>query len=595
MASTSSALDWTTGAPGGSSPHGGVDFNGGFLTVPNLDVNTHLQSSDYTMALWLSADVIPGENFFLGQSSLGIHHGLRNEGKLHQAHWGADHSGQTTVPFGPADDATSWVHATFTWDSTQELGQIYFNGAPDHPEPVSKKAPNGDGHLIIGARNNGEAQFDGQLDDVAVWTRVLSQPDIAELANGKSPGAFDDGLLAYWDFEEGNGFVAGDRSSNGFDATTPLPCHHCHGFPLAPGNWDVRLIGIEGGADDQVNDHFEARNIIAFANGGPNLNGWELSVDVADNRNRIDLAGGGGSFAHNHVYPDGTNHPNGDGEDFVVHATTKHPFCFSAGDWTIAFGSDDGGQLQLEGVNFISTFNTDGDSDANDDTIFYNGNRGHAWTGGTFTVGPGGLLAHVDASMHERSGGDSFEIAAAKGHYDLFTESTTFRALAGEREHGQQSCTLGRVEGDFNFDGSLEVADLELLNREIRELTLAAHYDLNSDGNIDQLDRERWVKELAKTYFGDADLDGEFNSGDLVVLFTAGQYEDGINTNSTWSTGDFDGNGDFDSVDLALAFADGGYEQGPRAELNRVPEPNAIILFVLGWLGCMRAATPRPR
>ena len=146
------------------------------------------------------------------------------------------------------------------------------------------------------------------------------------------------------------------------------------------------------------------------------------------------MAGGGGNFPHNHPYPDGSDAPNG-GEDFVVHATTKQQFHFPEGDYTIAFGSDDGGQVQLEGVTFVSEFNTDGDAGL-DDTAFYDGNRGHGWTGGAFTAPAGGLVAHVDASMHERGGGDSFEIAIAQGHQSGFTGNGFYRTLAGEGEFG---------------------------------------------------------------------------------------------------------------------------------------------------------------
>ena len=80
---------------------------------------------------------------------------------------------------------------------------------------------------------------------------------------------------------------------------------------------------------------------------------------------------------------------------------------------------------------------------------------------------------------------------------------------------------------------------------------------------------------------GDATLDGEFNSGDLVRVFGAGEYEDDISLNSTWATGDWDGDGDFASGDLVVAFQDGGYELGPRELVHSVPEPSSGALIVL--------------
>ena len=58
---------------------------------------------------------------------------------------------------------------------------------------------------------------------------------------------------------------------------------------------------------------------------------------------------------------------------------------------------------------------------------------------------------------------------------------------------------------------------------------------------------------------GDANGDGRFNSTDLVIVFQAGEYEDGIPQNSTYAEGDWNGDGDFDSSDLVVAFQAGYY------------------------------------
>lgn len=59
---------------------------------------------------------------------------------------------------------------------------------------------------------------------------------------------------------------------------------------------------------------------------------------------------------------------------------------------------------------------------------------------------------------------------------------------------------------------------------------------------------------------GDSNGDGVFDSGDLVAVFTAGEYEDGIPNNSTFAEGDWNGDGDFDSTDLVFVFANGDFE-----------------------------------
>jgi hypothetical protein len=84
------------------------------------------------------------------------------------------------------------------------------------------------------------------------------------------------------------------------------------------------------------------------------------------------------------------------------------------------------------------------------------------------------------------------------------------------------------------------------------------------------------------TYIGDADLNGEFNSSDLVAVLASGTYE--ADVAAVWSTGDFEGDGRTTSSDLVAALADGGYELGPRAATAAVPEPSAIGLLAVGAL-----------
>ncbi len=191
--------------------------------------------------------------------------------------------------------------------------------------------------------------------------------------------------------------------------------------PIGPGIWNTRIITIDdqnGAADHDINNTEEALGILAFADGGANVNGWNIRADVGDNRNLIDMAGGFGSFPSNHPYPDGAVEPDNSpaaAEDFLVTARTAVPFHIPEGDWTIGFGSDDGGALQMPGITFLNEINTDGDPGI-DDTIVWNDVRGHTWTTGEFSVGAGGVDTMIDAIMFERGGGDSFEIAISDGH-----------------------------------------------------------------------------------------------------------------------------------------------------------------------------------
>jgi hypothetical protein len=132
------------------------------------------------------------------------------------------------------------------------------------------------------------------------------------------------------------------------------------------------------------------------------------------------------------------------------------------------------------------------------------------------------------------------------------------------------------VVGDIDGNGAIEVNDIDQLSLAVRQGLTGQPYDVNNSGTVDQTDRQVWVEQIAKTYFGDANFDKEFNSGDFVAVFQAGQYEDAIAGNSTWATGDWNGDAEFDSGDFVLAFQSGGYEKGPRPAANAVPEPSGL-------------------
>ncbi|MCP4847264.1 MAG: LamG domain-containing protein, partial [Verrucomicrobiaceae bacterium] len=174
------------GAPDGSSPDGGLNFSGGHIrTDPDSILNSHTTLDKYTLSAWIKPDRDNDgqERFVFGQVSQGIHHGIRNNMYLHHAHWGADTNGGTQLKNyleNGTDDDDGWIHAVWTYSGNagdgSKVGQIYLDGKLDGQ--WNKNRPNQGNGLIVGGRNGGEAQYRGQIDEVAVWNRVLSAGDV---------------------------------------------------------------------------------------------------------------------------------------------------------------------------------------------------------------------------------------------------------------------------------------------------------------------------------------------------------------------------------------------------------------------------------
>jgi hypothetical protein len=144
------------------------------------------------------------------------------------------------------------------------------------------------------------------------------------------------------------------------------------------------------------------------------------------------------------------------------------------------------------------------------------------------------------------------------------------------------------VPGDFDGNGILDALDIDALTAASASGENQSQYDLNNDGLVNVADVNAWITggDVYNSYSGDANLDREFNSGDLVTLFVAGKYETG--NPAVWTEGDFNGDGIFNTGDFVTALSGGGYEVGPRTAVAAVPEPASATLLLLGLLMFVR-------
>jgi hypothetical protein len=152
------------------------------------------------------------------------------------------------------------------------------------------------------------------------------------------------------------------------------------------------------------------------------------------------------------------------------------------------------------------------------------------------------------------------------------------------------------VPGDFDGDNQLTVIDVNALANAVLTTNQDSNFDLTGDGSIDLADHAYWIHTVKHTTLGDTNLDATFDSGDLVQVFQAGQYEDIVEDNSSWETGDWNADGDFTSSDLVAALQDGGYEYAVRPDVMVVPEPGGVLLaLTIVWVGFIGRRTDYPQ
>lgn len=113
--------------------------------------------------------------------------------------------------------------------------------------------------------------------------------------------------------------------------------------------------------------------------------------------------------------------------------------------------------------------------------------------------------------------------------------------------------------GDFDQNDVLDINDVDLMCATLRGDEYDTTFDLNGDGRLSLADLDELIENEFGTTLGDSNLDGSFDSADLVSISQAGEYEDEIFGNSTWAEGDWNCDGEFDAFDLVRAFRVGGY------------------------------------
>ncbi len=147
------------------------------------------------------------------------------------------------------------------------------------------------------------------------------------------------------------------------------------------------------------------------------------------------------------------------------------------------------------------------------------------------------------------------------------------------------SAVVLEPSGDFDSNGILNAADIDLLAKEIIAGTNNSAFDLTGDGSVNEADLTTWRRDgathngFSEAYLlGDSDLDGLVDSTDLNNL--ALNWKQG---NALWSGGDFTADGVVNSVDLNdLAF---NWRQSIPigASISApVPEPSALLLTAVG-------------
>lgn len=195
-----------------------------------------------------------------------------------------------------------WYFIALAYDSSTNKVGFYLNGAPDGtPGALGSFDPGTSPSSYIGVYQGNSGYFNGTLDDVKIYNYARTPAQIAYDYNKGAP-------IAWWKFDEGQGYQAKDASGNGNNgALTGFPTDNSE---WVTGKWnkgltfdgstDYVLMGSSAGSNASTQDHTYSAWVYRtkqdclycwITNNGDNANGSSLVV----NGNKIGYFYNGGN------------------------------------------------------------------------------------------------------------------------------------------------------------------------------------------------------------------------------------------------------------------------------------------------------------
>ena len=127
------------------------------------------------------------------------------------AGWSGTHilsidGGTSGVSAGESATDGNWHHLIMTWKQDSPGGfSTYLDGRlVGQRDSASGEIPNLQAQVYFGAFNGVGEFMNGQLDEIAIWEKALSESEIAVGWNSPLTGT-EEGLLGFWNFDDGSG------------------------------------------------------------------------------------------------------------------------------------------------------------------------------------------------------------------------------------------------------------------------------------------------------------------------------------------------------------------------------------------------------
>ncbi len=257
---SSPAVDFSGNGSNGTWSGNTVASSGKFANAADFDgTNDHINISDsdlfsptttnkFTVSAWLNPATVSvyqepiskgaGSNYewMISVNAFGA-----VKGTLLQTLGGSDYLGFQTSTGAIA--ANQWTHVAFTVDLDQPVIKLYLNGQLEgESTSTSGSHANGTAPLRFGERGDGNNDYQGKIDEVRIYNRVLFPDEVRRLYEWAPEPLF------YYSFDENTGTsTVYDRSGKGRHGSM----NNFPGNPWVPGKFGSALEF--DGSNDYIN------------------------------------------------------------------------------------------------------------------------------------------------------------------------------------------------------------------------------------------------------------------------------------------------------------------------------------------------------
>jgi len=180
------------------------------------------------------------------------------EGRGSTLHWQINANNNVRIRFEGIDQNANagitqneWIHLAATYNrATLEL-KCYKNGVVYHTGSGNSNTntfwTSGDGQFGTSLRS-GDRRWNGMLDEVRVWNKTRTAEQIQENLANELFGT-EEGLIAYWKLNEGQGTTALDSGPNGHHGTIVGATWTTNAAPVTPLGFAYSPVPASGATD----------------------------------------------------------------------------------------------------------------------------------------------------------------------------------------------------------------------------------------------------------------------------------------------------------------------------------------------------------